>query len=385
MFLILSYTCVCIVVFKDKLSHTEHYKQTLASGKPIKIVSTLHGTRTIKLGFVDDSTLFNKSQAHYPKKVSLFICPFQHVKRIKPSEVEKEFQYVSGHILELLSHCHPKLLRNWCENLLASEKIHKTKSYSLFMLWLGHSKASEEHEIKLLPPYTVYKLRKLRTSSSILKMMSMFWSWSNHSILTSLANFSEIAAALLEDFDSRLYLNSSITKYPISSLLAPAMIPHNNNSFTVLTLKCNIKLQVTLQLVYDIQLMMIEKCEITEHALQLLAVQSRPLVLQWMISKYVVTVINVNVRRHQEYFATKGITEISIHPNIKHCIDGISKLLPIHEVRIYVISSQITCIRKIQYVTYSRLIGIVYTDVVKLWQIKIFFITYICTRIIKNR
>ena len=290
------------------------------------------------MGFVDDSTFFNKSQTQYPRKVSLFICPFQHVKHIKPSEIEKEFQYVSGHILELLSHCHPRLLINWCENLLASEKIHKTSSYTLFMLRLDHSKASKEHGIKLLPPYTVYKLRKLRTSSSILKMMSMFWSWSNHSILTSVAKFSEIAAALLEDFDSRLYMNSSITKYPISSSLAPAMIPHNNNSFTVLTLKCNKKLQVTLQMVYDIQSMMIEMFEITEHALQLLVVQSSPLVLQWMISKYVVTVINLNVRRHQEYFATKGITEISIHPNIKHCVDGNSKLLPLHEVRIYIIS-----------------------------------------------
>ena len=318
------------VVLKEKLLYVEHQKQTLTSGVNSKIVNTLHGTRTIKLGFVDDSTLFNKSQAHYPRKLSLFICPFQHVKHIKPSEVEKEFQYVSGHILELLSHCHPKLLINWCENLLASE-IHKT------VLWFDYSMASEEeHGVKLLPSYTVYKLRKLRTSSSILKMMSMFWSWSNHSILTSLAKFSETAAALLEEFDSRLYLNSSITKYLISSSLAPAMIPHNNNSFTVLTLKCNRKLQVTLQLVYDIQSMMIEKCEITEHALQLLAVQSSPLVLQWMISKHIVTVINVNVRSHHEYFATKGITEISIHPNIKHCIDGKSKLLPIHEVRTYI-------------------------------------------------
>ena len=324
-------TCVCIIVFKDKLPQMEHYKQTLASDKHIKTVNTLHGARTIKLGFVDDSTLFNKPQICYSRKISLLICPFQHVKGIKPSEVDKEFQYVSRHVLELLSHCHPKLLINCCENLLASELANHSPLYELLMLWFGHfdNPMANEHGIKLLPPYTVYKLRKLRTSSAILKMMSMFWSWSNHSILTSLAKFSEIAAALLEEFDSRLYVNSSIA---ISSSLAPAMIPHNNNSFTLLILKCNRKLKVTLQLVYDMQLMMIEKCEISQHALQLLAVQSSPLVLQWMISKYIVTVINVNVRKHQEYFATKGIIEILIHPNIKHCIDGDLKLLPIQEV-----------------------------------------------------
>ena len=97
------------------------------------------------------------------------------------------------------------------------------------------------------------------------------------------------------------------------------MIPHNNNSFTVLTLKCNRKLPVTLQEVYDIQSMIIEKCEITEHALQLLAVQSSPLILQWMISKYIVNDINDNVRKHYKYFASKGISDIFIHPNMMHC------------------------------------------------------------------
>ena len=294
------------VVLKDKLPYVEHQRQSITNSK---IIKTLHGTRTIKLAFVDDSTLFNKPQAYHSRKLSVFVCPFQHVKHIKTSELEKEFHYISGHVVELLSCCLPKLLIKWCENLMASET----------------------HEVKLLPPYSVHRLRNLKTSSAILKMMSIFWSWSNHSILTCLVKFSEIAAALLEDFDSRLYINSSITKYPIS-LPIPSMIPHNNNSSTILTLKCNRKLQITLQVVYDIQSMMIEKYEITQHALQLLAVQSSPLVLQWMISKCIVTIINVNVRKHREYFATKGISEILIHPNIKHCIDGAPKLLSLDEV-----------------------------------------------------
>ena len=295
----------------------EYQKQTVRKDTDSKILNTLHGTRTIKLGFVDDSTLFNKTQAYHSRKLSVFICPFEHVKHIKPSEVEKEFHYTSGHIIELLSHCHPELLIKWCENLMIGENSSLPRWY-------------ETHKIKLLPPYSVHKLRKLRTSSAILKMMSIFWSWSNHSVLICLAELSEIAAALLQDFDSRLYLNSSITKYPISPPL-PSMIPHNNSS-TILMVKCNRKLQVTLQLVYDIQSMMIEKCEITEHAFRLLAVQSNPLELQWIISKYIVTLINVNVRKHREYFAIKGITEILVHPNVKHCIDGDPKLFSLQEV-----------------------------------------------------
>ena len=284
------------------MPYIEHQKQTFNKIKQDtdpNTVGSLHGTRTIKLGFVDDSTLFNKSHTH-SRQLSLFICSFHHIKQIKPSEVGKEFHYVSGHVVELLSCCHPKLLIKCCENLMASEV----------------------HKLKLLPSYSVYKLRKLRTSSAVLKMMSVFWSWSNHSVLTCLAKFSELAVTLLEDFDSRLHSNFCITKYPISPPTSP-LIPYNNNSYTILTLKCNRKLQLSLQLVYGVQSIMIEKCEITEHALQLLAVQSSPLLLQWMISEHIVTLINVNVRKHHQYFAAKGITEILIHPYIRLFTDNV--------------------------------------------------------------
>ena len=232
----------------------------------------------------------------------MLVSSFQHVNHIKPSEVEIEFHYISGHVVELLSCCHPKLLIKWCENLMASEK----------------------HKVKLLPPYSLCKLKKLETSSAVLKQMCTLWCWNNHSILTCLAAFSEIAGTLLKDFDSSLYLNASFTEYSILPP-TPSVIPYNNFSYTILTLKCdNKKLKSSLQLVREMQSALIEKCEITEHALQLLSMQNSPSVLQWMISKYIVTIINVNVRQHCQYFATKGITEILIHPNIKHCIsDGV--------------------------------------------------------------
>lgn len=280
------------------MPQVEDQEQTLCNIRQQKVSYTLHATRSIKLGFVDDTTLFNKSHIGHSEKSSLF--HLKHVRHIKPSEVEKEFQYVSRHVVELLNCCHPTLLIKWCENLMASEM----------------------HKIKLLHQYSMNKLKKLRTTSAVLKVMSLFWSWSNHSILAFLAQFSEIATNLLKDFDSKLHLNSSIAEYPILPPVS-SVIPYNNNSYTILTVKCdNVRLQLSLQQVYDIQSTLIEKCEITEHALQLLAVQSTPLpLLQWMIPKLVVTLIGVKIKCHQEYFATKGITEILIHPNIKHTID----------------------------------------------------------------
>ena len=305
------------IAIKGKSPYIGYHEEDLASMKQdiyLNTVRTLHGTRTIKLGFVDDSALFNKSHVYYSRSsLSLFTGPFHHIKYIKPSEVEKEFHYISGHVIELLSCCHPKLLIKWCENLMASEK----------------------HEIKLLPPYSLYKLRKLRSSSAILKMMSVLWTWNNHSILTCLADFSPVAQTLLEEFYSRLHLKFNVTKYPVL-LPTPSTIPYNNNSYTLLTLKCDKKLNLSLQLVHEMQSVLIEKCEITEHALQLLAVQSSPLLLQWMISKYIITIINVNVRQHCQYFAAKGITEITIHPNIKHSIDShVQATVPISDEVIF--------------------------------------------------
>ena len=306
--------CLSFVVIKDKLPYAEYQKQTLHGIKQdirLNTVRTLHGTRTIKLGFVDDSTLFDKSHVYNSRiSLSLFICPFHYVKHIKPSEVETEFRYISGHVVELLSCCDPKLLTKWCENLMANE-IHK---------------------VKLLPPHSLYKLRKLKTSPTILKMMSVLWTWNNHSILACLAKFSEVALTLLEEFDSRLHLKFSISKYPLLQL-TPSMIPYNNNSYTILTLKCDKKSNLSLQLLHEIQSVLTEKCKITEHALQLLAVQSSPLQLQWMISKYIVTIINVNVRRHCQHFSDKGITEVLIHPNVKHSIDKQAGITTSYEVR----------------------------------------------------
>ena len=133
----------------------------------------------------------------------------------------------------------------------------------------------------------------------------------------------------MEEFDSQLYLNFSFTRYPMLQP-APSMTPYNNNSYTIilLTVKSDKKLNLSLQLVHEMKSVLIKKCEITEHALQLLAVQSSPLQLQWMISKYIVTIINVNVSQHCQCFATKGITEILIHPNIKHCIGDSVKFKP---------------------------------------------------------
>ena len=227
--------------------------------------------------------------------MSLLVYPLHYVKHINPSEVESEFLYITGHVMELLSHCHPVLLIEQCRQLMASE-IHK---------------------IKLFPNDYIERLRNLETSLSLLKMLSVFWSWSNHSILSYLAEFSELSVTLLEEFDSRMMLSCSIVHY---SCVSTPVTPCDDGNYTMLTLKCKDNLKISLKLVYDIQSTLIEKCDITQHALQLVAVQEDPIELQWMIPFSLVDLVNKNVKHNLQYFAIKGITDILLHLYAECCI-----------------------------------------------------------------
>ena len=68
--------------------------------------------------------------------------------------------------------------------------------------------------------------------------------------------------------------------------------------------------------VYDVQSVMIEKCDITQHCLQLLAVRSDPTILYWTIPKCVVDLINTNVSLHSEYLYSRRILEVLVYPDL---------------------------------------------------------------------
>ena len=272
-------------VFKGKFPHIVHPSENVLQQTDKSFVNILRRETA------DDCVLSRKPQSSI---MSLLVYSLDHVKHINPSEVESEFHYITGHVIEILSHCHPTLLIERCRQLMASEV----------------------HKIKLFQIDYIQRLRNLKTSPAALKMLSVFWSWSNHSILTFLAEFSELAVTLLEEFESKLVLSYPITHYPFLSAME---IPCDDN-YTTLTLKCKDKLKVTLKLVYDIQSALVEKCEITQYALQLVAVHEDPIELHWMIPFGLVDLVNKNVNDNFQYFAIKGITDILLHPDAKYCI-----------------------------------------------------------------
>ena len=269
------------------------------------IIQAVYDRRTTKSLSVDDSMTIDLPCYPLPLRRSSSFHQLHCHKHLRPSTVETVFQYTVRHVTELLSCCDLDLLMKWCENLMASDT----------------------HQIKFFTVNFVDQIRQLKASPAILKMLSHYWTWSNYSILKVLAQFSKLALDLLEEFETRLNTMLPITKYPIGSL-AVSMFPYDTSSYTVLILECDHKLKHSLQLVYDMQSLITENCDITQHALQLLAVDSNPTRLHWMIPKSVVTIVNTRVMQCSQLLFSKGVVRIFIYPSIACVIDTAKTVWP---------------------------------------------------------
>ena len=213
---------------------------------------------------------------------------------IDPSSLLTVFFQVCDSVIELLASCHVEVLVDVCENLMASNKC--------------PNKFFSDNQIR--------KLKKCDSSLLLLRRLSLFFTWSNHSILRVLADQCTEAVNILDNFGGRVDSLELIASYPIP-YFSLKMIPVDTSTHTILAIRCGQELyESTLQYVYDMQLVMMEKCDITQHCLQLLAVRSDPTILYWTIPKCVVYLINTNVPLHSEYLYSRRILEVSVYPDL---------------------------------------------------------------------
>ena len=174
-------------------------------------------------------------------------------------------------------------------------------------------KASNTQDINL---FSTSQKKELSECDDTFILLSPLITWSNHSILKVLVGCCGEAVKLLDEFDSKLNLLQPITLHPVPFLCAD-MIPSDTSTYTILAVGCKVELyDSSLQYIYDIQSAMIEKCDITQHCLQLLAVRSDPTIFYWTIPQCVVHLINTNVPLHSEYLYSRGILEVSVYPDL---------------------------------------------------------------------
>ena len=185
-------------------------------------------------------------------------------------------------------------------------------------------KASDIHNINLFSADQMEKLSGCNSFLSVLVKLSPLFTWSNHSVLEALFDHSVEAKMILDKFKLQLNPLEPITFYPIPCFSAN-MIPSDTSTYTILAVRCKVELyESSLQYVYDVQSVMIEKCDITQHCLQLLAVRSDPTIFYWTIPKCVVDLINSNVPLHSEYLYSRGILEVLVNPPLFTTGDDVS-------------------------------------------------------------
>ena len=178
--------------------------------------------------------------------------------------------------------------------------------------------ASESYHISLFTNEQIKDLREYNNALSVLWKLSVCLAWSSHSILRELVSFCCEALKLLDEFDSKLDHSQPISLCPLP-LFSSTMILDDDRVYTLLAIRCNKELyDCTLGYVYKMQSMLIKKCGITQHCLQLLAVRSNPTVFYWTIPNCVVDLITSTVREpaHSEYFYSREILEVLVYPEL---------------------------------------------------------------------
>ena len=217
------------------------------------------------------------------------------IKHFKPSMVNSDFLEVSVKLNEIMQFCDPKMIVERCSTLMASDV----------------------HKIAVFPPEFVNSLHKYKHTCSLLKILSSFWTWSDHSVLRTILKSDETSVKLLDEYDSQLDPLHKIVSYPLPPP-ARCMTPCNGSTHTIVAVKCAHQYyRCLLKHVSDVRSLIVEKCDITPHCLQLLATESSSTVMYWMIPKTVVRLISAKVIEHSSYFGSQGVVEIDIFPGIK--------------------------------------------------------------------
>ena len=205
------------------------------------------------------------------------------------------FFQVSDSVMKLMTSSHVEELIDVCKNLMASDK----------------------HAVNFFSNNQMKRLKMCDSSNLLLQRLTLFFTWSNHSVLRVLAGQCSEAMNILDNFICSVDSFECIVSYPIPSF-SLNMIPVDSSTHTLLAIVCKQELyKSTLQDVYDMQSVMMEKCDITLHCLQLLAIRSNPTIFYWTIPKSVVCIINSNVPLHSKYLQSRGILEVLVYPNLQ--------------------------------------------------------------------
>ena len=172
---------------------------------------------------------------------------------------------------------------------------------------------------KAEPLFPSNYITNLDAVEDILKRLSFLWSWHNFSVLRTLLEVCNCqdGLTLLEEFESQIDLNQPIELFPIPHL-SSKMAPPSSSAYTVLSIRSKLyqDQQAPLHYTREVATILREAFSISQHALQLLAVQPAPLIMHWMIPGSVMSLISKEIHQHPSALRDSQFLEITAYPNI---------------------------------------------------------------------
>ena len=177
--------------------------------------------------------------------------------------------------------------------------------------------ASDAHNVPLFTDQFFSKLINCKSVFLLKILLLPFMSWLDHSILKELTSDDDEVTDLLTQFDSLINTNKQITAYPIPTL-SKLMIPLDNN-FTIMATMSSYNLESSsLKTIAHIKGRLMTLWEITEHAIQLIAVCTELNCLYWIVPQCVVSVIINSLNKSQIHYELwqSGITMTVILPDV---------------------------------------------------------------------
>ena len=221
-------------------------------------------------------------------------------------KVHIRFLNMVAQLKQMLKDCDPKCLLTTCNKLI----VNASHLEAIPLLGADYLEDLDDADIE-----------------EIFNRLAFLWTWYNHSILRALleACSCQDSIKILDDFNSKIDTYQPLELFaipPPSMKMAPSLMKIFSSVFTVLSIRGEYDQD---EPVHDVATIVIEKFNISSHALQLLAVRSNPLMLYWMIPKSVVTLISEGVNEHLDFLKERGFSEVAIYPNtILFATDNIS-------------------------------------------------------------
>ena len=191
-----------------------------------------------------------------------------------------------------------------------------TADVAVLVKQCGSMMASDIHKIPLFTPVFMSKLNNCIYPYIFKIYLLPFMNWFDYSILKELAKSSNYKEALklVDLFVTTIDYDQPITTYPISEF-SQLVMPLDNSEYTLLATRSIRSFnELTLQYLVNIKRLLVQRLEITNHAILLAGLHNVSYCIYWLIPNQIQTLVQDKLNQEQLELWDEGIVLTTLLP-----------------------------------------------------------------------